>query len=325
MVSRRQLASSVAAAVLATALARPSHAQRLPDGAVTIIVPSTPGTGHDTLARLCAPYLQQLFGQAVVVENRAGASGNIGSHAVARAAPDGRTLMMHGDPLVMNTSLYRDLPYDPVRSFAPIIQLTTADLVLAVNPDVPAETAAAFVSLAGAQPGTLDYASPGNGTPHHLAMAMFALSTGIRITHVPYRGTSQALQDLIGRRITAMMVPVHVAVPLAREGQIRILGIGATQRSAIAPEVPTLQEAGISMGDTTMWYGLLGPAGLPGDFVQRVNLALNAWLLLPATQAALRTQGMAPAGGSPEQFGAKLARDVQRWATLVREAGISVD
>ncbi|WP_270937092.1 tripartite tricarboxylate transporter substrate binding protein [Falsiroseomonas oryzae] len=318
---RRLLAAATFVAAPAALRAQP----RLPDGPVTIVVPYTPGTGPDILARLVAPVLQQRLGQPVVVDNRAGASGNIGSQLVARAAPDGRTLMMQVNTFVMNPSLFRQMPYDAAGSFTPVAKLTVGDLVLAVNPDIPAETVRAFVDLARSRAGGLDYASPGNGTPQHLAMELFRLTAGVSMNHVPYRGSAPAVQDLIGRRVAAMVLPVHTALPLARDGRIRMLAVGSERRVPTAPEVPTMAEAGFPEVQVDLWYALLGPAGLPEDLVVRLNAELNAWLAEPSTREQLLAQGMAPTPGTPAALAELIRRDLQRWADVVRRAGITAD
>jgi tripartite-type tricarboxylate transporter receptor subunit TctC len=297
----------------------------IPDGPVTMVVPYTPGTGPDILARMLAPFLQQRLGQPVVVENRPGASGNIGTQSVARAAPDGRTLMLQVTTFAMNPALFRNLAFDPIASFTPIGKLTVGDLALVVHAGVPAETLRALVELARTQPGRLDYASPGIGTPQHLAMELFKLQARIDLNHVPYRGSAPAVQDVLGRRVAAMVMPVHTALPLAADGRIRMLAVGAARRVEAAPEVPTFAEAGVPGVEVDLWYGLLGPAGLPPAFVRRVNADLRDWLALPATREALRTQGMTPEGSTPEAFGALIARDLERWARVVRDARISAD
>ena len=306
-------------------LPRPAAAQPgpRPDGPVTIVVPYTAGTGPDLLARLAAPFLQPRLGQPVIVDNRAGASGIIGTQAVARAAPDGRMLMLQPNTFVMNPSLFQQVPYDPVRAFAPIALLARGELVLAVNPDVPARDARAFAELARARPGELDYASPGNGTPQHLGMALFALTAKVEMTHIPYRGAAQAIQDLLGKRVAAMVLPVHTALPLAQSGGIRMLAVGSAARLPAVPDVPTLAEAGFPGAQADLWFGLLGPAGLPDALVRRLNADLNAWLAEPATAEALRAQGMVPTPATPEAFGVLVARDYARWAAVIREARIT--
>jgi tripartite-type tricarboxylate transporter receptor subunit TctC len=314
-----------ALAALPLLLAAPALRAQQPDGAVTIIVPYTPGTGPDILARLAAPVLQARIGQPVVVDNRVGASGNIGSQAVARAAPDGRTLMMQVNTFVMNPSLFRQVPYDPVAAFTPIALLTRGDLALVVNPDVPARTAREFAELARAQPTRIDYASPGNGTPQHLGMALFAQTAGVELTHIPYRGSAPAVQDLVGRRVAAMFLPVHTALPLAEGGRIRMLAVGSEARVPTAPDVPTLAEAGFPGAQADLWYGLLGPAGMPAPMVERLNAVLNAWIADPATAEQLRAQGMVPTPTTPAAFGQLVQRDVERWARVIRDARITAD
>jgi tripartite-type tricarboxylate transporter receptor subunit TctC len=305
---------------LALPLATQATAQ---EGPVGIIVPFTPGTGPDVLARLVAPVLQSALGQPAVVDNRPGASGNIGTQAAARAAPDGRTLLLQANTFVMNPGLFRQVPYDPVGSFAPIIRLSLGELVLAVNPDIPARSAADFATLARRD--GLDYASPGIGTPQHLAMALFAVETGAMLNHIPYRGSAPAIQDLLGRRVAAMVLPVHTALPLAADGRIRLLAVGSPQRSPAAPAVPTMAESGFPGAEVDLWYGLLGPAGLPAPLIARLNTLLNDWLRQPATAEALKAQGMAPVGGTPAEFAAVIAHDLARWAEVIRRANISAD
>ncbi len=292
---------------------------------VAMIVPYTPGTGPDILARLTAPVLSARLGAPVVVDNRVGASGNIGTQAVARAAPDGRVLMMQVNTFVMNPSLFRTIPYDPVANFTPIIHLTTGDVVLVVNPDVAATDVQGFVALARARPGAIDYASPGIGTPQHLAMALLGQVAGIEMNHVPYRGSAPAIQDLLGRRIAAMVLPVHTALGLARAGQVRMLAVGSAARVPTAPDVPTFAEAGFPGAEVDLWYGLLAPAGLPRDQVMVLNAALNSWLGEAATRDALAAQGMAPVGGTPEAFATLIARDRDRWAGVIRQARITAE
>ena len=331
MLTRRPLltrglgAGLAALAAPRSVMAQGGAATRQPDGPVNIIVGSTPGTGNDILARLMQPFLQQRLGQPIVVENRTGASGIIAAQAVSRAAPDGRTLLVLGDPFVTSPSLTKNLPYDPETGFSFLIRLASAFVVLVVKTESPARDLRGFVEMARARPGTLNYASPGNGTPHHMIMELFKVTNGLDIAHVPYRGASQAVQDLIGQRIDAMMLPVHVALPLARDGQVRILALGADSRLPEAPEVPTMAEAGFPMTNATLWFGLFGPPNMPAALVTRINAEVNAWLAQPETKERLRSQGLVGDGGTPEAFRQGIVSDLRHWAQVIREAGIKAD
>ncbi|WP_426957361.1 tripartite tricarboxylate transporter substrate binding protein [Muricoccus radiodurans] len=317
MITRRMLGGLLA-------LSAPLGRAAAQDGPVTMVVPYTPGTGHDILARAMAPFLGQRLGQPVVVDNRAGASGNIGSQAVSRALPDGRTLMLQGNAFVINPGLFRQVPYDPIGSFTPVATLVRADMALVVHPDVPASDAAGFVALAKSGP-ALDYASPGIGTPQHMAMALFALRAGFQASHVPYRGSAPAVQDVVGRRVACMFMPVHTAVPLAQNGQVRILATAGAQRAAVAPDVPTLIESGFPAVDVDLWYAVLGPAGMAQPLVARLNAEINAWLADPGAEQLFRAQGMVPAPGTPQALAELIAGDVRRWAEVIRAGNISAD
>jgi tripartite-type tricarboxylate transporter receptor subunit TctC len=311
------------AALAAIILASTDAAAQQPGRAITIVVPFTPGTGPDILARVLGEEIQQRRGQPVVVENKPGASGNIGTQVVARAAPDGHTLLLTTSPFTQNVSLFKSVPYDPVADFAPIVQLTEAFMALAVHPSVPATSAQAFVDYLKARPGQVDYASPGRGTPHHLSMELFKLATGTDAKHVAYRGSAPAVQDLVGGHISAMFIPVHVGLPLAKDNQIRLLAVANKERVSVAPEVPTLPEQGIRGVDIDFWLGLLAPAGTPPETVARYNTLLNEILRSPPIAAKLTTQGFVAVGGSAGDFGALVARDLAKWRQVVKEAGIA--
>jgi len=310
---------SLILATLAAPAIRPAWAQ---EGPITIVAPFTPGTGIDIMARLAAPVLQAALGQSVVVENRPGASGAIGTQHVARAAPDGRTLLMQVNTFVMAPPMFRGAqPYDPVGQFTPIIHLTNGDLVLAVNPDIAATTLAEFVALARTR--SLDYGSPGNGTPQHLAMELLRQTAAIpEMNHVPYRGSAPAIQDLIGRRLAAMVLPIHTALPLAEAGRVRMLAVGSPARVAAAPQLPTFAEAGVAGADVDLWYGLLGPAGMPPAMVERLRAVLSEWVRSAPAQSALTAQGMQPVGDGPVEFARLIAADQARWTRVVRTANI---
>jgi tripartite-type tricarboxylate transporter receptor subunit TctC len=292
---------------------------------ITIIVPYTPGTGIDILARALGSELAKTWGQAVVVDNKPGASGNIGTQLAARAAPDGQTLLMIAKTFVTNVSLFKNVPYDRVTSFAPIVKLATGSIVLAVHPSVPAESVPAFIDYVKARPGAVNYGSPGFATPHHLAMELFKHATATSIVHIPYKGTSGVMSDLIGNHVSAMFVPTHVALPLARDKQIRILGVASPQRVAAAPEVPTLAEQGVTGFDVDIWFGLLAPAGTPAEVVTRYNAAVNEFLRAPAIRDTLARQGLVTAGGPPAVLAELIERDMAKWRKVIQQAGITAE
>jgi tripartite-type tricarboxylate transporter receptor subunit TctC len=298
-------------------------AAQQPGRPITIVVPFTPGTGPDILARLLGEELQQRWNQPVVVENKPGASGNIGTQQVARAAPDGQTLLLTTSPFTQNVSLFRSVPYDPVTDFAPIVHLVDGFMALAVHSSVPATSAPGFVEYVKARPGALNYASPGRGTPHHLSMELFKLATGTDLKHVAYRGSAPAVQDLVGGHVQSMFIPVHVALPLARDGQIRLLGVANKERVSVAPEVPTLPEQGIRGVDVDFWLGMLAPAGTSAETVARYNATINETLQEPQMAQRLSAQGFVAAGGTAAAFAELIARDLAKWRQVVKNAAIA--
>ena len=290
---------------------------------ITIVVPYTPGTGIDILARLLGEELQKRWGQPVVVENKPGASGNIGTQQAARAAPDGHTLLMAANTFVMNASLFKSLPYDPQTSFAPIAEVATGSIALVVHPSLAATNVRELIADAKGRPGQINYASPGRGTPQHLTMELFKLTAGVSLTHVPYSGSAGAVRDLVGGHVGAMFLPLHTALPLVADKQIRLLAIGGSARSALAPDTPTLEEQGVSGFDVDLWYALLAPAGLSPELVARYNTEINDILKQPAVRDALGKQGLQARGGTPARLAEMMASDQPRWAKVVKDAGIA--
>ena len=285
-----------------------------------------PGTGIDLIARQLSVRLPAALGQPVMVDNVAGASGNIGSEKVARARPDGYTLMVQVNTLVMNKSLYKTLAYDPVADFTPVTLTSWGTLLLVTNPNVRKTTSVEqMVAAAKAQPGQLTYATPGVGTPHHLSMAMLLQSTGTDMLHVPYKGTAGAVTDMLGGRIDYMFLPVHVALPHIQAGKLRAIATGSDKRLPQLPNVPTLAEAGIKGGNVDMWYGVLAPKGTPPAVVARLNKEIDAILKQPEVAKAFEAQGMVPATSTPEEFGQLIARDARRWADVVQRGGITAE
>ncbi|KQT10508.1 Twin-arginine translocation pathway signal [Ramlibacter sp. Leaf400] len=290
-----------------------------------LIVPFTPGTGIDLIARTVGPRLGERLGRTVVVDNRAGASGNIGTEAVVRAAPNGNTLLVSVNTLVMNRSLYPKLPFDPVRDLTPVSLTSWGQLLLVTHANAGWRTAADLVQAAKARPGTINYASPGVGTPHHLSMELFKATSGISVTHVPYRGTAGAVTDLLGGQVELMFLPIHVALPHVKTGKLVALGIGSEKRHALLPQVPTLTEARAGNVNVDMWYGIFAPPGTAPDFVARLNRELKDILALPEVRTAFETQGMDPASSTPEDFRRLVEQDAERWAKLIKSQGITAE
>jgi tripartite-type tricarboxylate transporter receptor subunit TctC len=297
-----------------------------PERPVTFIVPYTPGTGIDIVARQLAARLPKKLGQPVVVENVAGASGNIGSERVARAQPDGHTLLVQVNTLVMNKSLYKSLRYDPVTDFLPVAQTSWGTLLLVSNPAVKqVDTLPAMLDAAKAKPGQFTYGTPGVGTPHHLAMAQLLQTSGADMLHVPYKGTAGAVVDLIGGRIDFMFLPVHVALPHIKAGKLQALATGSGKRLQQLPDVPTLDESGVRIGNTDMWYGVLAPKGTPPAIVEQLGNEIREVLAESDLATAFETQGMVPSYAPSAAFGELIAEDAKRWAEVVRIGNITAE
>ncbi len=312
-------------AALLPALLAPAAAQQLSGRTITIVVPFTPATGPDVMARLVGEELKERWKEAVIVENKPGATGNIGAQFVARAAPDGYTLLMTSNPFTSNVSLFARVPYDPIRSFAPIIDVGAGALALCVHPSVPANDVAEFIAFAKAQAEELNYGSPGIGGPHHLAMELFKQVTGVRMKHIPYRGSAGATQDIVGGHVQVGFLSLSIAAPLARSGALRILGIASPARVPTAPELPTLIEQGIHGFEAELWFGLLAPAGTSPEIVARYNAAINEIVQEPRLVDLAAKQGVVVRGGTPREFADFLARDLATWQKVVKEAGIRAE
>ena len=312
----------VASMALASATAA---AQPYPNRPVRLIVPYTPGTGIDILARVLGEKLTQKFNVAFVVENKPGASGNIGTEAASKAAPDGYTLLMQADTHVTNPALQASVPYDPVKGFTPIGPAAVGSLALVVHPSVPVRSVPELVALAKAQPGKLNYGSPGSGTPHHLAMELFKQQFGVDIVHVPYKGTAGAVTDLLSGQVQMMFLPVHVALPQVQAGKLRMLTAGGARRSPATPDVKSLAEEGVTDIDVDIWYALLGPAGMAKEQVALLNREMNAVLGDAEVREALIKQGLNPIPGTPDDLARMIETDLERWTRLVRAAKIKAD
>jgi len=290
-----------------------------------LIVPFTPGTGIDIVARTVGPRLAERLGRPVVVENRAGASGNIGTEAVVRAAPNGSTLLVSVNTLVMNASLYPQLPFDPVKDLTPVTLTSWGQLLLVASTKSGFKTAADLMQAARKSPGQVNYGSPGVGTPHHLSMELFKATAGVFITHIPYRGTGPALTDLLGGQIDAMFLPIHVALPHVKSGRLTALGIGSDKRHPLLPDLPTLAEAKAGNVNVEMWFGIFAPPGMAPEMVTMFNREIREILLTDEVKKAFQAQGMDPSGSTPAEFKALVEKDAQRWSQLIKSQKISAE
>ncbi len=300
-------------------------ANALPQGPVRLIVPFTPGTGIDLIARTIGPKLSERLGRPVVVDNRAGASGNIGTEAVVRAAPNGSTLLVTVNTLVMNAGLYPQLPFDPVKDLTPVTLTSWGQLILVAHPKTGFKTATDLVAAARRSPGRINYGSPGVGTPHHLSMELFKATSGVFVTHIPYRGTGPAITDLLGGQIETMFLPIHVALPHVKSGRLVALGIGSDKRHPLLPELPTLEEAKAGKVSVDMWYGIFAPPGTSPELVALYNREIREILLSDEVKKAFSTQGMDPSGSTPGEFKTLVENDAGRWAKLIKAQGITAN
>jgi tripartite-type tricarboxylate transporter receptor subunit TctC len=320
-VSRLLLAGFAMLAVLPTAGAQ----QQWPSQTIKMIVPFTPGTGADVLARVIGQKLSESLKQPVVVENRVGASGSIGTAGVAKSAPDGHTLLMTANTIVTNPHIQKNIPYDPLNDLTPISKLAVSSLAFAVNPSFPARTLPELIKLVKANPGKYTYASPGPGTPQHLAMELFKYTSGTDILHVPYKGSAGAVTDLLGGQVNMMIFPMHFALGYSATGKIRLLGVADSTRVSSAPSVPTFEEQGVKNSNVDAWYGFFAPAGTPEAIVTRLNGEVKRILAMPDVVDTLKKQGLTPTPSSPAEMNVVMKTDYARWADLVKKANIMAE
>ena len=300
-------------------------AQDYPTHTVTLVVPTSPGTGADITARIFAPRLQQVFDRAFVVDNRTGASGNIAVASVVRAVPDGHLLLLTPSTLAVTPLMTRNIGWDPVRDLQPVALLSYITYVLLVNPAVPVQDVRGLIALARQKPGVLNYGSPGTGTPHQLVMELFKQVAGIDITHVPYKGTAPALTDLVGGRVDAAFFPVHNTVQYARSGRLRMLGSVAAKRTPWTPDLPTLAEQGVLGVDVDAWIGVYAPIGTPAEIVSRLTREFLALINQPEIRDTLFQQGIVANAGGPEDLTRLLKADMARYRKVIEQAGIPIE
>ena len=300
----------------------PAQSQTAKTRMVKIIVPLTPGTGPDVIGRLLSPKLSEKWRVPVIVENRPGASGIIGFDAVAKAPPDGNTLLMTGSNFSILASMRKDLPYDAVRDFAPVTLLARVFLGLVASPAFPANSVGELVSLAKASPGTITYGSPGIGTPQHLAMELFKSQTGVNLVHVPYKGTAGLVTDLLSGVVSVAFSPVNAVLPFVAANRLKILAAGGKERTPVTPKVVSFLESGSGNVDVDVWIALLAPSATPQDTITALNGEIRALLKLPDVREAMMKQGLTPASGMAGELGELIKYDIDRWKKVGLDASI---
>ncbi len=312
--------------LLAAIIAAPAFAQQpYPSRPVRIVSPFPPGGGNDALCRIVAPRLGENLRQQVIVENRAGANGIVGTEVAARSAPDGYTIVLIPSGQAVNASLYKKLPFDSIRDFTPITLVGSSPLVLAVHPSLPAKNVRDLIALAKSRPGQLTYASAGVGASGHLGGALFESLTNTKMMHIPYKGMAIAIVDVMSGQVTMTFGTSLSVVPHARAGRLRALATTGARRSPALPDLPTVAEAGVPGYEASLWYGFAGPARMPPEILGRLHSAIVAALQLPDVRERLATQGLDVQHNAPEEFAKLLVADVARWAKVVERVGIQVD
>jgi tripartite-type tricarboxylate transporter receptor subunit TctC len=320
----RSLLFSVAS-VLSVVSVFPLYAQQYPTRPIKIIVPFGPGGFTDVAARILQKELSPAIGQPVIIENKPGAGSTIGTSDVAKASPDGYTLAMISTAHVISPHLYRSMPYDALKDFTPVMKLAEGPYVLVIHPSLPVKSVADLIAAARAQPNTIDYASSGNGSAQHLVGALFVTMANAPLNHIPYKGSSQAMNDVLGGQVKVTFVGVPNALPNLQIGKLKALAVTTRKRYAELPDVPTLQEAGVPGYDATIWLGILAPPGTPRDVVMKLNSAITKILAEPEAKKLMASAGVDVATSSPEEFAALLRSEFDRWGKVVKETGATVN
>jgi tripartite-type tricarboxylate transporter receptor subunit TctC len=318
---RKTTIACLLAAMTMPALAAES-AQNYPSKPIRLVVPFTPGGSTDILARVIGMKLTEAWGRQVVIDNRPGAGGNIGVDLVAKSPADGYTLVMgHIGTFGVNPTLYPKLPYDPIRDFQPITLVALVPNMLSVNPALPAKSVKELLALAKAKPGTINFGSGGNGSAAHLAGEYFKLMSKTEITHIPYRGTSPAVTDLIAGQIQMIITGVPPTLNFVKTGKLRALAVATSKRLPLLPDLPTISEAGVPGYEATQWYGVLAPAGTPKPIVAKLNAEMAKAIKGPDVREKLAADAAEPVGNSPEEFGAFIKKEIARWAPVIKASG----
>jgi len=321
---RRPILSTALAVALSTVAAQ-SFGQSYPNRPVRVVVPLSAGGFADVPARIIAPRLSNALGQQVFVENRAGAGGTIGTDFVAKSKPDGYTLLLSGTPHVIAPWLYKTVPYDALKDFAPIMLFASGPYVLVVNSQLPVSSVQELVAAAKAQPGKIDFASSGNGSAQHLVAELFNTMAGVQLNHVPYKGSGPAMQDLLSGQVKVSFAGVPNVISHVKAGRLRALGVTTQKRSLDLPDVPTIAEAGVPGYEATLWLGLLAPAGTPPEIVQRVYAETVKILQDPELQPSFRAAGVEASVLGPQDFGTFMRAEYEKWGKVVRDTGATVN
>jgi tripartite-type tricarboxylate transporter receptor subunit TctC len=314
---------ALALLILALAAA-PAPAQQYPTHPVRIVIPLSPGGTTDVPGRLVAQKLSETLGQQFFVENRAGAGGTIGSDFVAKSKPDGYTLLLTATPFVITPHVYKNIPYNALADFSPVIRIATGPYVLVVHPSLGVHSVKELIARAKQEPGKIDFATSGNGSAQHLVTELFMYMAGIKLNHVPYKGSGPAQQDLMSGIVKVSFVGTPIAIPHMKAGRLNALGVSTAKRSPEMPEVPTIAEAGVPGYEATVWIGMLAPAGTPKEIVAKLNGEIGKLVRTEEMKRLLTPTGMEPDPDTPEQFGAYLKADYDKWGKVVRESGATV-
>jgi len=316
---------SILSAIALLVIALQANAQSYPSRPIRIVVPFGPGGFTDVAARIIQKELAPAIGQPIVIENKPGAGSTIGTSEIAKAAPDGYNLVMISTTHVISPHLYKQMPYDPIKDFTPVMKLAEGPYVLIVHPSLPVRSVADLIALAKARPNSIDYASSGNGSAQHLVGALFVTMAGAPLSHVPYKGSSGAMNDVLGGIVKVSFVGVPNALPNLHAGKIRALAVTTKKRYAELPDVPTMDEAGVKGYDATIWLGLLAPPGTPREIVDKLNTSITKILSTPDARKLMASAGVDVATSSPEEFAALMQSELERWGKVVRETGATVN
>lgn len=315
----------LAAAALVIPLAAQAQTAEYPDKPIRLIVPYPPGGGTDVIARIVQERFQALLGQPIIIDNRGGAAGSIGTEAAAKSAPNGYTVLFTLSSHTINPSIYPKLPFDTAKDFEPVGMVASLPQILVANMQFPASTVAELITLAKAKPGTLSFASVGNGSPGHLAGELFKLRTGTDLTHIPYRGGGPAVSDVLGGQVPLLWVSIPAAAQFVKAGKLKALAVSTQKRSAAFPDVPTMQEAGVPDFEVDSWYAMFVPAKTPRPIIDKLNRVINTVVHEPAIRDKLLAQGSEGAGGKPEELGKVVTAELARWSKLAKDAKIKID